>query len=167
MRPISDTLGKTKNDLMLKRIARVCRKALSRRASGAALIEVVIAVVVLGLITASVPPVLVLITDAEFRRNEQKVAESLTRNVIEYIKSAPYIDGPDPEYLTEEKEKQLIPNESYDIVVIAQPISVDPLTREHKPLCDDCPDEGIQEITVSVKHVDRLVVESKNYKVDR
>jgi len=154
---------------MLKRIRRICPKALFGGTKGAALVEVVIAVVVLGLITASVPPVLVLIGDAEFRRNEQAVAESLTRNVMEYVKSTSYIAGNgtihEPQYLSVEREKQLIPNETYDIEVIARPVYVDPDTQVHSYLVGV--DGGIQEITVRVYHVDKLMVETKNYKVDR
>ncbi len=150
---------------MLKCIGRICPKNLFRGTKGVALVEVVIAVVVLGLITASVPPVMVLITNAEFRRNEQKVGESLTRNQIEYIKSASYIAGndtnPEPEYALVP-----VPNETYDIEVMAVPITIDPVTREHTELPEG-EDEGIQEITVRVYHVDKLVVETRNYKVER
>ena len=149
---------------MLKRIGWICPKALFRGAKGAALVEVVIAVVVLGLITASVPPVLLLINDAEFKRNEQAVAESLTRNQIEYIKSTSYIAGnatnPQPEYALVP-----VPNKTYDIEVTARPIHVDPYTQEHSYLAGV--DEGIQEIMVKVYHVDKLIVETKNYKVNR
>jgi len=157
---------------MLKRTGWICPGAFFRGTKGVALIEVVIAVVVLGMITASVPPVMVLIRDAEFRRNEQSVAESLTRNVMEYIKSAEYIDGnstsPEPQYLSVEREKQLVPNESYQIEVIARPVHIDPVDPDH-PHSYLAPgvDEGIQEITVMVYHVDKLVVETRNYKVDR
>ncbi len=125
------------------------------------------AVVVLGLITASIPPVMVLITNAEFRRNEQKVGESLTRNQIEYIKSGSYIAGndtnPEPEYALVP-----VPNETYEIEVVARPVHVDPDQPDH-PHSYLAPgeDEGIQEITVRVYHVDKLVVETRNYKVER
>jgi hypothetical protein len=52
-------------------------------------------------------------------------------------------------------------DDSYDIDIVAQP--VDPTTRE--PLVAD--DQGIQEITISIYHADRLVLQTKNYKVDR
>jgi len=141
---------------MLKRSGQVCRKAFFRRSSGATLIEVVIAVVILALITASVPPVLLLITKSQFSWSEQRIAENLTRNQIEYIKVTPYIPG-EPQY-----EVVPVPNGSYEVDVIAQPI--DPVNREPLPPGED---EGIQEITVSIYHVDRLVLETRNYKVDR
>ena len=153
---------------MLKRTGQVCRKALFRNSSGATLVEVVIAVVVLALITASVPPVLLLITKSQFSWTEQRVAESLARNQIEYIKVASYIPGnvthPKPEYNPIDVD---LPDESYDIVVDAQPI--DPETKAELPLDSepDVYDKDVQEITISIYHVDKLVLQTKNYKVDR
>ena len=46
---------------------------------------------------------------------------------------------------------------------------VDPVTKEELPLESD-PDvyaKGLQEITVSIYHVDRLILRTTNYKVDR
>lgn len=143
------------------------QKALFRRGMGATLIEVVISIVVLGLITASVPPLLVLMVDAEFKRNEQRIAESMTRMQIEYIKSAEYVYGnvtnPNPEYVSVP-----VPNQSYAIDVIAQPIRIDPVTQVHMVLPSG-QDEGIQEIIVGVYHIDMSnpVLRTRNYKVDR
>ena len=143
---------------MLKRIGRICPKALFGGTKGAALIEVVIAVVVLGLITASIAPVLLLITKSQFSWSEQRVADSLTRNQMEYIKVVTYIPGNEtlPQYA-----EVPTPDDTYDIDIVAQP--VDPATRE--PLVAD--DQGIQEITISIYHADKLVLQTKNYKVDR
>ncbi len=150
---------------MLQHWLRACRKSLSRNSSGATLIEVVIAMVILGLITSTVPPVMILITKAEFKRNEQRVAESLTRNQMEYVKSASYIaansTNPDPAY-----GEVPVPNESYKIEVIVQPIQVDPVTQAHQALPDG-EDEGIQEVKTRIYHVDKLVLETRGYKVDR
>ena len=143
------------------------QKALLRSGLGSTLIEVVIAIVVLGLITASVPPLMIMMVDAEFKRNEQRIAESMTRMQIEYIKSAEYVYGnvthPDPEY-----RSMPVPNASYAIDVIAQPIHIDPATQSHT-LLPSGQDEGIQEITVKVYHVDmdNPVLGTRNYKVDR
>ncbi|MDY6892913.1 MAG: type II secretion system protein [Chloroflexota bacterium] len=143
------------------------RSSFSRGERGATLIEVVISIVVLGLITASVPALMVLMVDAEFKRNEQRIVESLTRMQIEYIKSTEYIYGnatsPNPEY-----GLVPVPNASYAIDVIAHPIRIDPLTQAHTALPSG-QDEGIQEIMVSVYHVDmdNPVLRTRNYKVDR
>jgi len=138
--------------------------ALRHDSTGTTFVEVVIAIVVLGLITAAVAPTLMMINKAEFTRNEQRIAESLTRNQLEYIKSVPYVyvdaGNPDP------YSKVPAPDGSYEIDLLVQPITIDPVTQEHEylPAGDD---EGIQEITVTIKHVDKVVLETKNYKVDR
>ena len=144
---------------MLKRIKRICRKALFSNSSGATLVEVVIAVVVLALITVSVAPVLLLITKSNFSWSEQRIAESLTRNQMEYIKVASYIPGNGtlPQYA-----EVPTPDDSYDIDIFAQP--VDPIDKSPLP---EGQDEGVQEITVTIKHVDRDVLVTKSYKVDR
>jgi type II secretory pathway pseudopilin PulG len=139
--------------------------ALRHDSTGTTFVEVVIAIIVLGLITAAIAPTLMMINKAEFRRGEQKIAESLTRNQLEYIKSVPYIYGnltdPYPAYT-----EVPAPDGSYDVELIVQPITINPVTQEHSPL-DPGQDEGIQEITVQIYHVDKMVLETKNYKVDR
>ena len=123
--------------------------------------EVVVAIIVLALILASVPPVLLLIMHSQFSWTEQRVAESMTRNQIEYIKAAEYIPGnithPQPAYTPVPK-----PDETYEIIITAQPI--DPVTKE--PLTDG-EDESVQEITIKIYHVDKLVLRTVNYKIDR
>jgi len=154
---------------MLKRIARIHRRALFRSAKGVNLVEVIIAVALLALITASVPTALIAITNNHYRWNEQRVAENLTRNLVEYIKVHEYIDGnstnPLPEYLTSAQLVGLRPNGSWEIYVTAQPI--DPETRANLTGAGGVWDDGIQEITIETKHVDRWVLETHNYKIDR
>ena len=139
--------------------------ALRHDSTGTTFVEVVIAIIVLGLITASVIPTLLIINKAEFRRDEQRIAESLTRNQLEYIKSVPYIYGnataPYPEYT-----EVPAPDASYEIQLLVQPITIDSVTQEHEYLPAG-QDEGIQEITVRIYHVDKMVLETRNYKVDR
>lgn len=146
---------------MRQRLGRLCGRRGRRRLPGAALVEVVVAVLVLGLILVYVPPVLGLIVHSQFSWSEQRVAESLSRNQMEYVKVARYIPGnatdPLPEYATVPA-----PDGSYEIDVTAQP--VDPDTKDPLVAGDD---EGMQEITVQVYHGDLLVLETVNYKVDR
>jgi type II secretory pathway pseudopilin PulG len=159
---------------------RICCNSLHRSSKGATLVEVVIAIVVLGLITSSVPPVLILLNDQQFKWNEQTIAESLVRTQIEYIKGSPYIYGnvtvPNPTYTTVP-----VPSDGYRIDVIARPVLILPAptpspmpspapTPIHQYVDFDQPgakDLGMQEITVEVYHVDKLVLSAKNYKVDR
>jgi len=139
--------------------------ALKRDATGTTFVEVVIAIIVLGLITAAIAPTLMMINKAEFTRNEQRIAESLTRNQLEYIKSVPYIYGNDTDPYPEYTEVPA-PDGSYEIDLLVYPITIDPATQEHEYLPPG-EDEGIQEITVLIYHVDKMVLETKNYKVDR
>ena len=157
---------------------RICCNSLHRSSRGATLVEVVIAIVVLGLITSSVPPVLIMLNNSQFKWSEQTVAESLVRSQIEYIKGSPYIYGnvtvPNPTYTTVP-----VPSDGYRIDVIARPILIIPVAT---PVPSPAPtpvhqyvdfiqpgakDLGMQEITVEVYHVDKLVLSVKNYKVDR
>ncbi len=152
---------------MSKRKWQFLQKGLLRSSSGAALTEVVVAIIVLALIVVSVPPVLLLITKSQFSWHEQRVAESLSRNTMEYIKVISYEpgNGTNPEYNMEQIAEYA--PETYEIDIIAQPI--DPVTKEELPLESDPDvyDKGLQEITVSIYHVDRLILRTINYKVDR
>ena len=152
---------------MLKRIERCLRKNLLRNSSGVALTEVVVAIVVLALIVGSVPPVLLLITKSQFSWHEQRVAESLSRNQMEYVKVAMYEDGNAtypllPEYAEIDLSDEAL--ETYEIDIVAQPIN----PGTYNPITSGPPwDLGLQEITVSIYHVDRLILRTTNYKVDR
>jgi len=166
-------------------------RALCSSGRGDTLLEVVIAVVILGLITASVPPVLMLLNYQQFKWNEQTTAESLARTQIEYMKGCPYYYGnatvPNPVYATvldpDENMTVLVPDQDYRINVIARPIMIIPIpaptptpgpgpapTPGH-PYVDftqpGASDVGIQEITVQVYHMNKLVLSVTAYKVDR
>ena len=165
---------------MWKHGKQIFRKSIRRSSRGATLVEVVIAIVVLSLITASVPPVLIMLNNSQFRWNEQTVAESLVRTQIEYIKGSPYIYGnatvPNPVYTTVP-----VPSDGYRIDVITRPVVILPAPTP-SPMPSPAPtpihqyvdfiqpgakDLGMQEITVEVYHLDKLVLSVKSYKVDR
>ena len=167
---------------MWKLIKRICCKGLRHSSRGATLIEVVISVIVLALITSSVPPVLIMLNNQQYNWNEQTVAESLVRTQIEYIKGCPYIYGnatvPNPVYPT-----VAVPTDGYVINVVARPITITPIpapTPTPGPSPAPTPmhqyvdftqagasDVGIQEITVQVYHENKLVLSVTAYKVDR
>lgn len=119
------------------------KRSLLRNQSGATFIEVLIAVVVLALILASIAPVLLLITHSQFSWTEQRTAESIIRNQVEYIKVLPYSD----DYAT-------IP-----ILDIYKTYKVDIDTK--------LIEERLQEITIKVWHADSLVLTTMTYKVKR
>ena len=175
---------------MWKDAKQIFRKSIRRSSRGATLVEVVIAIVVLSLITASVPPVLIMLNHYQFKWNEQTVAESLVRTQFEYIKSCLYVHG--NEMMTsadyyksvlkaDGNMTALVPDEDYRIEVIVHPIIITPAptpspmpspapTPVHQYVYFDQPgdkDLGLQEITVEVYHVGKLVLSVTDYKVDR
>jgi type II secretory pathway pseudopilin PulG len=78
---------------MLRLIITLRARKLSRHQLGASLIEVVIAIVVLGLVVASVPAGVIAAINFQAREREVRIAENLARSEFEYIKSQPYIPG--------------------------------------------------------------------------
>ena len=75
---------------MLKFVEWLRRSKLFRHELGASLIEVVIAIVVLGLVVASVPVAIMAVHNFQSRQREVRMAENLARSDFEYIKSQPY-----------------------------------------------------------------------------
>lgn len=153
------------DEIMLSSIAGYCRRHLvrtvRRRALGATLIEVTIAVVVLALLVASVPPVLLAIAKAQYSWSEQRTAESLARNTVEFVKATPYIYGNETKWCPDYEPPDYVPNSTWHIEIDAQPVTID----NHEPLNGD--DEGMQEVTVTIQHVDEDILETTTYKVDR
>jgi len=146
---------------MLRRLADTIRRFLRQSSSGLGLIEIVISVALLGVITASIPPALIVITNNQFRWNEQRTAENLARNQIEYIKVTSYIAGnstnPQPQYGLVTK-----PPDQWLVQVLAQPL--DPLTMLPLPSGQD---QGIQKIRVTISHVNKSILTTADYKVNR
>jgi type II secretory pathway pseudopilin PulG len=76
---------------MLRRVIKLRARKLTKHQLGASLIEVVIAIVVLGLVVASVPVAIMAVHNFQARQRELRYAENLARSEFEYIKSQPYI----------------------------------------------------------------------------
>jgi len=183
---------------MLKCMARVCPFTFLRSRRGSTLVEVMIAIAVLGLITSSVLPVFIMLNKAEFKWTQQTVAESLIRAQIEFIKGWPYVEGNSTNSIADGNIEILDPSnpdfypivkppdDTYRIEVIAKPILIDAtttpgnVTRSYLPAGqyeNDQPQnkKGIQEITVTVYHIDtngdsipdKQVTSVTNYKVNR
>jgi type II secretory pathway pseudopilin PulG len=76
---------------MLRRVIKLRARKLTKHQLGASLIEVVIAIVVLGLVVASVPVAIMAVHNFQARQRELRIAENLARSEFEYIKSQPYI----------------------------------------------------------------------------
>jgi type II secretory pathway pseudopilin PulG len=156
---------------MLKFGRRACRRLVRRSETGSTFVEVLVAVVILGLIAASIPPAIIFSTRSVFAQKERTIAEYLTRNQVEYIKSSAYISGEvgpwDPDGYPDYSEVP-VPDNTYEILVVARPIDVNDVTGEHEGyLAVPGFDEGIQEITIEVRHVRKEVLTTRAYKVER
>ena len=147
-------------------------KGLVRKEKGFSLIEVLVALAILGLIGAAFLMALATASKAIIIADERTTAESLARSQIEFVKSQDYIDyhlhDPSEVYL----EITPLPT-NYSIVFIAEPI--DPTTGLPYTGPDGDPDgdgvygqdDGIQRITVTVSHQGNTVLTLEGYKVDR
>ena len=149
---------------MLKRFGRSYLRNLRQSSRGQGLVEVVIAVAILALITASVPSALLMITNYQFRWNERRTAENLTRNQIEYIMNSDYKSGISgtPTY-----SKVPVPTGYWEIMVVAQPIQLNPSTY---PIITPLPngqDQGVQQVTVTIVHNEKDILTTKDFKGNR
>ena len=134
-------------------------KRLKGNETGVTLIETSIALAILGLIAVVFLSGLATASKATIIADEQATAESLARSQMEYVKNQGYINYADPDH----GEYGLITTPaSYSVEVTASPI--DPGTGEPLPSGED---DGIQKITVTVKHSDKLILTVEGYKVDR
>jgi len=124
---------------------------------GMTLIEVVIAIAILGMI--AVPFLTALSTSSRgiIIADERTTAESLVRTELEYIKYSNYdaVNNP-PHYYID--PNVALPG-GYSVQIEA--VCLDP---ENDGTSDD---DGIQNITVKVYHGDKLVLTTNTYKVDR
>ena len=165
---------------MWKRGKRICCNSLHRSSRGATLVEVTIALIVLAFLVGSVPAAMLAVSNAHFRANEIRMAENLTRNEFEYIKSQDYKLGNVTYPLVGKDGYQLIlPDSGFGLHVDAWPIypstgneiEIDygqlPVVYKH--------DYGIQLITVEVYGFGqrygepgaKALLVSTNYKVAR
>ena len=123
------------------------------------MLEVVIAIALLGIIAVSVLTALQTAAMALISADRRATAESIARTQMEYVRYSPYEGDPEegpPQYdLDPQIQGTLPPDFSVDTTAIRLNKDVDP---------DD--DDGIQQITVTVSHQDRVVVTLEDYKRD-
>ena len=111
---------------------------------GFTLIEVLVALAILGLIAVTFLMALSTASKAIIIADERTTAESLARSQMEYIKEQDYnVAGT---YAT------ITPPANYEIV---SPITVEELQT------------GLQKITVIIRHYDKDVITLEDYKVNR
>ena len=118
---------------------------------GATLIETLVALAILGVIAVTFLSGLATTSRAAIIADEQATAESLARSQMEWVKNADYVYG------ASEYSPAPVPGEQ-DYINYSATITVESL---HDP------DDGIQKITVTVKHSDKEVIKLEGYKVDR
>jgi type II secretory pathway pseudopilin PulG len=121
------------------------------RESGVSLLETVVALAVLGTIAVVFLTGLVTTSKAAFMVDERATAESLARSQMEWAKNSDYV------YDTTEYSPAPMPS-GKDYINYSATIAAEPL---------DSPDDGIQKITVIVKHSGEEVIKLEGYKVNR
>ena len=135
------------------------RKAFRGRSRGFSMLEVVIAIALLGIIAVSVLSALQTAALALISADRRATAESIARTQMEYVRYSEYDDyddepgDPHPEYSLDPQITPLPPDFSVNTTAIRLNKDVDP---------DD--DDGIQAITVTVSHDGRVLVTLEDYK---
>ena len=132
------------------------RRAWQGSSCGFSMLEVVIAIALLGIIAVSVLSSLQTAALALISADRRATAESFARTQMEYVRYLPYegepAEGP-PEYGLDPQITPLPPDYSVDTTAIR-------LDKDGNPNDDD----GIQEITVTVSHDGRVLVTLEDYK---
>jgi len=146
------------------RLSSKVRKAFQGSSRGFTLIEVVVAIALLGTIAIAVLSALSTASLALMTADVRATAESLARSQMEYVKNQGYIDYSDPERNPEDYDE--IEADPYTVEVVAEPI--DPDTYEPYPYIEEegafYQDDGIQQITVSVSKNEEVVITLEGYK---
>ncbi|MBI4295945.1 MAG: type II secretion system protein [Chloroflexi bacterium] len=122
-----------------------------RRESGATLVEVLVALVILGAVGITFIGGIGLTSRATFITDQVSTAKSLAQSQMERAKSAVYVYGAtgySPVDIPGGKDYS-----NYSVTIAAAPL--------HSP------DDGIQRITVTVSYSGQDVVRLEDYKVDR
>ena len=124
---------------------------LTRRESGLTLVETIVALAILGVIAVAFLSGLTTASKSVFTADEQTTAESLARSQMEWAKTVTYVCG------ATQYSPAPIPSGgdyvNYSAVITAEPL--------HDP------DDGIQKITVIIKHSDKGIIKLEGYKAQR
>ncbi len=145
----------------VRRLFRVAKK-LRGNESGVTLLETLVALAILGLVAVAFLNGLTTAAQATIIADKQATAESLVRSEIECVKSQDYKSPGQGPYQNREQRYEFVMPTGYSVEIDVTPINPD--TGE--PLSPG-EDVGIQKITVTVNHRDKLVLTVEDYKVDR
>jgi len=141
-------------------------KAFQGSSRGFTLIEVVIAIALIGVIAVAVLSALSTASISLIIADKRATAESLARSQMEYVKNQDYIDYSDPD--RDPADYAVIPEypEDYTVEVVAEPF--DPDTYQPYTYIEEdgafYKDDGIQKITVTVSYDGKAVITMDNYK---
>ena len=142
------------------------RKAFQGSSRGFTLIEVVIAIALIGIIAVAVLSALSTASISLIIADKRATAESLARSQMEYVKNQDYI------YYSESGHEDydvicvviMVCPEDYTVEVVAEPIDPD----TYQPYNEDAGvfdyDDGIQKITVIVSYDSEVVITMEGYK---
>ena len=119
--------------------------------SGMTLIEALVALAILGVIAVTFLTGLAATSKATFIDDEQATAESVARSQMEWVKNTEYL------YEATEYPAKPIPSNK-DYFNYSAAITCEPL---------HFPDDGIQKITVTIEHLNKVIITLEGYKVDR
>jgi prepilin-type N-terminal cleavage/methylation domain-containing protein len=126
------------------------------REKGFSLMEVMVAIALMGIVAVAFLGALSTGSKAIFIADERATAESLARSQMEYVKNQDYIDYSKSGHAEYQK---ITPPSGYAIE-----LSVTLLDPKNDGATND---DGIQKITVIVKHQDKVVVTLEGYRSAR
>jgi prepilin-type N-terminal cleavage/methylation domain-containing protein len=130
-------------------------KTMRGRSRGFSMLEVVIAIGLLGIIAVAVLSALSTASMALIMADRRATAESLARTQMEYVRYSAYEGDPEegpPQY---DLDPQITLPPDFSVVTTAIRIDKDE---------DPGDDDGIQEITVTVSHDGQVVLTLEDYK---
>jgi prepilin-type N-terminal cleavage/methylation domain-containing protein len=138
------------------RLSRKARKAFRGGSRGLSMLEVVIAIALLGIIAVSVLSALQTAALALISADRRATAESFARTQMEWVRYSDYdeeLGEGHPEYI---RDPQITLPPDYSVDTTA--IRLDPDND------GDNDDDGIQEITVTVSHAGQVIVTLEDFK---
>ena len=123
----------------------------ARHESGLTFIETAVALAILSAISVTFLSGLTTTARAAFLFDERSTAGSLAQSQMEWVKSADYVfDAAEYTPAPLPSGKDYV---NYSVTIAAEPL--------HNP------DDGLQKITVAVKHADKEVIKLEGYKANR